>query len=186
MTTIPFNINEIYREPYLYSNREYLIPTICLYFPKWNGQGFENSFGKKPLICLDGKPMFAEQALQHLFLAEGWRSRWISTYAAPRDKPRFLSNWIDKPINEQINQPIQDTGASGLLQRIAERNDGSFYGCWDVFGWNNSDFLFVESKHSKKDSIRDTQLRWLNYGLMEGLSINNFLIVQWDFEEVVS
>jgi hypothetical protein len=42
-------------------------------------------------------------------------------------------------------------------------------------------YLFAEAKHSKKDDIRDTQLRWVSAALECGLSEQNFLLVEWSF-----
>ena len=56
-----------------------------------------------------------------------------------------------------------------------------FAGCWDVFAWRNGTYLFAEAKHSKKDKIRETQLRWYAAALECGLSEQNFLLVEWSF-----
>ena len=66
------------------------------------------------------------------------------------------------------------------MSKVAEQNKNSYSGCWDVLGWKDDRIIFAESKRSKKDSIRSTQISWLTAGLKHGLKKDNFLIVQWD------
>ena len=80
-----------------------------------------------------------------------------------------------------MNLKITNGSIQTLLNSIATANGNSFSGCWDVIGWKNDKIIFAESKRTKKDSVRSTQNNWLMAGLKSGLSLNNFLIVQWDF-----
>ena len=153
MKPFPLPSNNLFTESYIYQSKILDISTIEMTFPKWEGEPFNNSFGKKPLLNLEGIPMFAEFAIQTLTSVNGWSSRWISTYAALKDKPRFLSEWVDKPISKQAISPIDDEQANNLLQRIATRNGNNYSGYWDVFAWNKSNYLFLEAKRSKKDKI---------------------------------
>jgi len=159
----------------------YDIPTVDINFRKWSGVPLINSFGRKPLLDYQGTPMFAELAIQKLASSNGWSSRWVSTYAAVKENPRFLDKWLDKPIQEQKNNPIGDSQTRRFLEKIASRKNNSFSGCWDIFAWKNSRYMFLESKRTKKDKIRKTQLSWLEYGLLEVSTLDNFLVVQWDY-----
>jgi len=42
--------------------------------------------------------------------------------------------------------------------------------------------MFLESQPIKRDIIHEIQLRWYEFGLLEGLTINNFLVVTWNFK----
>jgi hypothetical protein len=40
--------------------------------------------------------------------------------------------------------------------------------------------LFVELKRKGKDRIRQSQIDWLDHSLQNGLSVDEFLIVEWN------
>jgi hypothetical protein len=65
------------------------------------------------------------------------------------------------------------------LNEIATANSNSYSGCWDVVAWQNERLLFVELKRFRHDNIRSTQIRWLEAGLDSGLTLDNFLVVEW-------
>jgi hypothetical protein len=159
----------------------YSVPGVSLEFVKWDGLAIANTFGGKPLIDYEGKPMFAELAIQRMAVAGGWSARWVETYASKSDSPYFFTDWLDVPLPKQIVAPLEDLPQQELLARVWGENNKSFSGCWDVIAWKGSRTLFLESKRKKKDSVRGTQLRWLRAGLAAGLKPENFLIVQWDF-----
>lgn len=159
------------------------IPRCTLTFRRWNGHPAKESFGGKALIDVDGKPMFAELAIANLFTRSGWQARWIETYGKSKKNPMFLSNWKDEKYRNQIAAPIKDDFVSKCLSGVASKNGGSYSGCWDVLGWKGTHILFAESKRAKRDSIRQTQTDWLAAGLNCGLVPNNFIVVQWTFED---
>jgi len=68
-----------------------------------------------------------------------------------------------------------------LLNSVAAHNKGSYAGCWDVLGWHGETIIFAELKRPKKDRVQATQPTWLEAGLKEGLRLENFLFVEWDF-----
>ncbi|MCY7410341.1 MAG: hypothetical protein LH473_08720 [Chitinophagales bacterium] len=142
----------------------------------------KESFGGKPFVSLDHKPMFAELAIKILFEKSGWSSRWIETYGRGNMNPIFLNEWEDKIFSSQIHDPIAYKKVNDLLFSIAKINGNSLSGCWDVLGWTDDQILFSESKRRKKDAMRSSQLKWLHSALLAGLSNDNFLIVEWDFK----
>lgn len=155
------------------------VGTARISFKQWSGVPIGNTFGGKPLLDVDGKPMFAELAIQRQAKQDGWQACWVETYAMKNKQPYYFNEWLDGPITAQLPISI-DQAQVDLLARIAECNGGSFYGCWDVLAWKDSRSVFMESKRTKKDAIRSTQLKWLEAGLAAGLSLDQFLIVQWD------
>jgi hypothetical protein len=156
------------------------IPKCIVTFDKWTGQPVKETFGGKPIVSVDGKPMFAELAIRAHFIKDGWQARWIETYGKNNKEPFCLTEWKDDKYKNQIHTPIADKGILNLLAEIAIQNGGSYSGCWDVLGWKNERIIFAESKRTKKDSIRTTQTNWLAAGLRHGLNADNFLVVQWD------
>lgn len=77
-----------------------------------------------------------------------------------------------KPINLPLEQ-------QKLMETIQDKVGGNYGGCWDLFLWKGKKNLFVEVK-SKKDHIRESQIKWLDASLEIGLSPNDFILVVWD------
>jgi hypothetical protein len=177
----PKNLEPDHEEVYELEGQSYAVPGVSLKFKKWDGLTIANTFGGKPLIDYDGKPMFAELAIQRMAVKGGWSARWVETYASKSDGPYFFTDWLDAPLPKQIVAPVEDLPQQDLMAKIWEKNNKSFSGCWDVIAWKGSNTLFLESKRYKKDSVRGTQLNWLKAGLAAGLKPENFLIVQWAF-----
>jgi hypothetical protein len=167
-------------EPFFVDGNTIEIPKCIVTFDKWIGQPVKETFGGKPIVSVDNKPMFAELALMTHFIKDGWQARWIETYGKSNKEPICLIEWKDDKYKNQIHSPIEDKEILNLLAKIAKQNAGSYSGCWDVLAWKNEMVIFAESKRKKKDSIRTTQANWLRAGLKSGLNTNNFLVVQWD------
>ncbi|WP_417600473.1 hypothetical protein [Owenweeksia hongkongensis] len=161
------------------NNEKIDIPKCHVQFKRWTGQPIQNTFGNKPLLDFNGKPMFAELLIMNLFLQNSWNSRWVETYGKSKLKPIYLNNWIDDKYKNQIDKPIENLYIQTLLNKIAEKNGSNFGGCWDVLAWKNEYLIFVESKRSKKDFLQSTQNKWLKAGFEVGLKRENFLMVEW-------
>lgn len=156
------------------------IPKCIVMFEKWKGVPVLEAFGGKPVLDFDNKPVFAEIAIMLTFQNDGWETRWVETYG--KKDPILLADWKDDKYKNQVHQPFQDKTIITLLNSIAEINNNTFSGCWDVVAKKNEQILFAESKRTKKDSIRSSQVSWLAAGLKYGLKPQNFLMVQWDFK----
>ncbi|HPU94775.1 MAG TPA: hypothetical protein PK398_01210 [Candidatus Gracilibacteria bacterium] len=161
--------------------QQIILPKCQINFNKWKGVTIAHTFGGKPLIDVEGIPMFAEMAILKLFEKSGWETRWIETYARPKSSPIYLNEWKDDEFKNQIHVPIENEKINELLSTIANNNENLFHGAWDVLGWSGENILFTESKRLKKDQIRNSQIDWLRAGLKVGLKPENFMIVQWDF-----
>jgi hypothetical protein len=170
-------------ESFHFEDELFEIPKCVIEFEKWKGEPVKETFGGKPIVSMDNKPMFAELAIMNHFKKSGWSSRWIETYGKAYNQPIFLSDWKDDKYKNQVHDSISDKNISGVLAGVAKMNNSSYSGCWDVIGWQKDRIIFAESKRIKKDSIRKTQTNWLIAGLKSGLKTNNFLVVQWDFKK---
>jgi hypothetical protein len=159
---------------------KYQIPKSNVSFEKWTGKAIQNTFGGKTLINVDSKSTFAELAIVDLFAKEGWEARWVCTYGRGKQNPLFLKEWKDDKLINQENCPINEIWVMDLLNKVALLNDNSFSGCWDVVAWKDDKIIFAESKRQKKDSIRQTQINWLEAGLKNGLTEENFLVIEWN------
>lgn len=162
--------------------KECAVPKSHFFFRKWVGEPINNTFGGKSLLDVNGYASFAELAIVSLFQKAGWEARWVCTYGHGKQNPLFMKRWKDDCLKNQENCPIEDVWVQNLLNRVVVANNNSFSGCWDVIAWRDDTIVFVESKRYKRDSIRQTQVQWLESGLNSGLSENNFLIVQWDLK----
>ena len=168
-------------EDFVISGKTIKIPKCIIQFKKWNGVGLKETFGGKSVIDMNGKPMFAELAIMNLFIQSGWKAVWVETYARLKKDPFYMSVWdFEKTYKNQTHSLLLEKEMSEMLAKISEIK-GSYSGCWDVLGWNNKQIIFAESKRMKKDSIRQTQIGWLEAGLKYGLHLENFMVVQWDF-----
>lgn len=169
---------------FVLDNRTLEVPKTIITFKQWKGVPI-NTFGGKPLIDFDGKPVFAELAIMKLFIISGWQARWIETYGASDKTPFHFSDWIDGNLSEQVRDTIEDNNILNTLNAISVINSNkygnSYSGCWDVLGWLNGQIIFAECKRSKKDAVRKTQNSWLSSAIMHGLKPDNFLVVEWDF-----
>ena len=146
------------------------VPKTTPIFRKWTGEMPSDTFNRKPVLEFDGEMVFAELAILRIFQKAGWEGRWIDSY-----RHRYLTSYwpivtSDLPREETISdwQAIRATA-----------NCKS--GCFDVFCWRDDTFLFIEAKRKAHDKTRATQHRWLQAALDRGLSLESFLIAEWDY-----
>lgn len=166
------------------------VPGVVMRFPQWTGTPFIDDFGKKSaaMVELDGEHLFAELAILRLLEKDGWAGRWVNTYGGGGEVWKFLTEWKDVPRAEQRSRPIEDAEPRQLLARIAGFNKPRRYkGCWDVFAWRGSEFVFAECKRNSprsKELVSKEKLEWLRSTLYigaEGVSEESFCFVQWDY-----
>jgi len=170
-------------EDFIISDKIVQIPKCTIRFKKWEGVELKETFGNKPIIDVDGKPMFAELVIMNRFIQSDWNAIWVETYARLNKEPFYMSEWdFEKRYKNQTNLIIKEKSIIKILAEIAKLNNDSYGGCWDVLGWNGKHILFAESKRFKKDRVQQTQNRWLSAALEYGLKPENFMIVQWDFK----
>lgn len=149
------------------SGDEAHIPKARPTLKRWTGEFGGDTYGNKPLVDMDGEPMFAELAILKLFRKEGWDGVWVDTF-----NRKYRTAWGGEGTGRLSGDRLE------LLKAI-HRRAGSAHGCFDVYCWSEDLVLFAESKRASKDHIRDTQLRWLEAAL--GLEPSSFLVVEWFF-----
>ena len=138
-----------------------------------------HSFGGKQLLDVDGRPQFAEVAILRMFEAAGWQGRWVETYGNRKLMPGLWRAWQPEGPHAQVQVPIAVQWVNEKLHAIAFANRSTFAGCWDVVAWKDGRLVFAEGKLARKDSMRSTQLRWVEAALTCGLRLEDFLIVEW-------
>jgi hypothetical protein len=170
------------------SDRVVQVAAVSAEFVPWSGEPLRNALGRKKVIASRGGPAFAELHIARLFEDAGWNARWVEPWARPAMAPAFLTEWAEAErdlvsLKGQRSNPIGNLRVERALEQIARRNGGRFAGVWDVLAWTGEHILFVESKLRGKDSIKETQLRWLEAALVVGgqfgIDASAFLIVEW-------
>ena len=177
----PNILNPAHSEIFQLENRTMEVPKCILKFQKWNGTPVKETFGGKPILTVDGEPMFAEMALASTFINDGWQARWLETTGRKYKEPMCIAQWEDNKYENQKHAPIEDENVARMLNAIVKRNNNSYAGCWDVIAWKDGQIIFAEAKRNSKDIIRQAQINWLSAALSLGLTPDNFLVVQWEF-----
>lgn len=67
------------------------VPAVNVIFNQWNGKKIQNTFGVKPVVDYEGKPMFAELAIMQMVIRGGWSSRWVEVYTISKTKSHTTS-----------------------------------------------------------------------------------------------
>lgn len=153
----------------LSSGEQISIQKYFLTFTPWKGAMIPNTYNNKPVIDWNGEPVFAELAVLRLFQSHGWEGVWVDSYR--RNYRVGLPDVVD-PI--ELPQKQKE-----LIESIRAKT-GRSGGCWDVFVWKEDTILFIELKRQKKDSIRETQIQWLEKSLDHGLITENFAFLEWE------
>lgn len=52
-----------------------------------------------------------------------------------------------------------------------------------MLAWKERRLIFAELKRKGKDKIRSTQIGWFDAALKSGLSVDNFLFIEWDLPD---
>ena len=148
------------------------IPKAQPVFTPWTRPVEVDTYGRKQVLDVNGRPVFAEIAILMALMEDGWQGVWIDSY---RRKFRTYDGTIH-------SIEVLPDEAAGLLRRIY-RQVGKRGGAWDVFCWQEGRVLFAESKRKKRDRIRSSQLMFLEAALKVGLPMQSFLLVEWDLSE---
>lgn len=125
----------------------------------------------KPAVMLDGVATWPEYVLLRLLERAGWEGRWIKNWGAGREFCIDLGHASELPGS-----------ASRMFASIHERAEAlGGAGSWDVFAWNGSRYLFIESKqHRSSDRLSDNQCAWLEAALDQGVASDCFAVVEYD------
>lgn len=152
----------------LSSGEQISIQKYFLIFTQWKGASIPNTYNNKPVIDWNGEPVFAELAVLRLFQSHGWEGVWVDSY---RRNYRVGLPDVIEPIELPEKQ-------KQLIESIRTKT-GRSGGCWDVFVWKGDTMLFIELKRQRKDTIRETQIQWLEKSLDYGLMTKNFAFIEW-------
>lgn len=62
------------------SGKKVSVPTHFLQFSEWCGTPVTDSYGGKPVLNIDGEPLFAELAVLRLLEKDGFDGVWVDTF----------------------------------------------------------------------------------------------------------
>ena len=145
------------------------VPKVTPQFQPWRGPPLNNTYGGKAVLEFGGEPLFAELVILRHFESCGWRGVWIDTF-----RKRTLAG-----LDLSAQLPAEQ---SALLNRITAEA-GSSGGCFDVFVWRHGAVAFAEAKHSGRDRVRATQVRWVAAALAIGIPLESLLVVEWSLRD---
>lgn len=166
----PLQLKPHYVEPIKLSTGQVVsLPKAKPHFKSWRGPVAFDRYGNKPVLDLNGEPLFAELVILRLFEEAGWTGVWVDSYR--RCYRSSSQNKVDLPEDKLT-----------MLKRIRAKT-GKQGGCFDVFVWLDEQMLFAESKREGHDRLRASQFKWIEAALNCGLSRESFLIVEWSLGE---
>ena len=139
-------------------------------FNKWKQPHSYDTYGGKLILDHNSEPLFAELVVLRLFEQLGFKGVWVDTY---RNKFWQRLPAISFPV-------IIDSKLQGIYDHIYKTKGGKRSGCFDVMVYKDDQFVFAELKRKQKDSIRNTQVEWLQAGLSLGIDKSNFIICEWE------
>ena len=143
----------------------------CEYrFLPWRGDPIQDTYGGKAVLDFGGKPVFAELAILGVRRQARWDGVWVDTYRR-KFRQSLPPDCCELPARAQ-----------GLYERIRKTNGGKSSGCFDVFAWKGTKYLFIESKRKSADAIQQTQKTWIEAALKAGVPVDALLICEWSLE----
>ncbi len=151
--------------------------------------GMDRVYSAKQLVLVDKQATFPEIALLGIFQRHGWQGAWS-------DNPHH--KYFDRMPNQSKGISL-DTYANQTVARIAENNDKSKAGCWDLILWSERRIVFVAVVPASPAAqfrgvplkgdvpgVGDAQVRWMTAALRTGFSAGQFVMVEWDHRRVAA
>ena len=134
-------------------------------------------YSAKQLVLVDKQATFPEIALLGLFQQHGWHGAWADS---------VHRKYFDRMPNQSKGISL-DTYANQTVARIAENNDKSKAGCWDLILWSDRRIVFVAViPASAGKAMSDSHVRWMTAALKTGFSAGQFVVVEWDHRKVAA
>jgi hypothetical protein len=149
-----------------------LVPKVEARFAPWRGSSSADTYGRKTLLAWDERPAFAELVVLWTLQREGWEGVWVDSYRSKYRVGLLEEKAVELPSSRRA-----------LLESVRQVT-GQRGGVWDVYGWRDERVLFVELKRRRRDRIRLGQRRFLEAALKQQLSLEAFLIVEWDLGDI--
>jgi hypothetical protein len=139
-------------------------------FQRWPQPHDFDTYGGKPLLNLNGEPLFAELVLLRLLERQGYKGVWVDTF-----RTKF---WQGLPgLAAPVVPELIILDAYNKIYRL---KGGPGAGCFDIIAYREGHFVFAELKRKTKDAIRPTQVEWLEAALNAEFHKPTVFIAEWD------
>ena len=125
-------------------------------------------WASRPQVLLDGRALFPEIALLVLFQKAGWKGVWVD--GAHR-------RYYDKMPNVSKGAGLE-TRIASLLARVNAAASGRRTACWDLVLWDRRDVLLIDVLPAPAVPGH-ARVAWLDAALRTGVSLGQFLVVEW-------
>ena len=158
-------------EEVLPSGRTVRIPTLTVRFPPADpprlAKGtLKDTYTSKPLVDVDGEPVFGELAIVRWVAKDGWGALWADTFHGRKF-------WQAMPHK---SDPVDPPGfVRDLYERIANRKGGPS-GCLDVVAWKAERIVWLEYK-GPNDRPNRNEPAWLDAAIGAGVREEDFVFV---------
>ena len=87
--------------------------------------GLDRAYSAKPLVLVEKQLTFPEIAILSFFKKMGWEGAWVDSQHR---------KFFDRMPNQSKGMSL-DSHAAQAISRIAQYNDNSRVGCWDLVLW---------------------------------------------------
>jgi hypothetical protein len=130
--------------------------------------GPDPAWASRPQVLLDGRALFPEIALLAMFQKAGWKGVWFDA---------VHRRYYDKMPNVSKGAGL-DTRIASLLGRVNAAAAGRRAACWDLVLWDRKTVLFVDVLPAPAVPGH-ARAAWLDAALRTGVSLGQFLVVEW-------
>ena len=137
--------------------------------------GPDPAWASRPQVLLDGRALFPEIALLVLFQKAGWKGVWVDG---------THRRYFDKMPNVSKGAGL-DTRIASLLARVNAAAAGRRTSCWDLVLWDRKTVLFIDVVPGPI-APGHTRVAWLDAALRSGVSLGQFLVVEWGTRTVLA
>jgi hypothetical protein len=147
--------------------------------------GLDRAYSAKPLVLVEKQVAFPEIAILSFFRKMGWEGAWVDAQHR---------KFFDRMPNQSKGMSLV-SHASQAVARIAQYNDNSRAGCWDIVLWADRAVAFVavigvapsrDSDSGSSSGLGEARTRWLAAALKSGLSASQFVVVEWAYRKVAA
>ena len=137
--------------------------------------GPDPAWASKPQVLLDGRALIPEIALLMLFQKAGWKGVWFDpVHRRTYDKMPNVSKGVGL-----------DTRVASILAKVnAAVPAGRRASCWDLVLWDGRTVLFVDTAPGSA-APGHARVAWLDAAIRAGVSLGQFLVVEWETRKVV-
>jgi len=132
------------------------------------------TYTTKPLVQVDGEPLFGELAIVRWLQKDGWDGVWVDTYHS-RGRRKFF--WQGMPHKTEPYDLSSIPRVWKTYNRIVEHNGGRAAGFFDVLAWRGDRLLFAEYK-GKGDKPNKNERAWIDAAVRAGVLTRDMLYVR--------